>query len=77
MKEYDAKTICTTVIWIATALIFIFGVFKMDWTGETAGGLWMVVAVALAIAAAQATRAVWKSPVPPAEPKTPPNETKI
>jgi cytosine/uracil/thiamine/allantoin permease len=77
MKEHDAKTLCTIVIWIATALIFIFGVFKFNWNGVLAGLLWMMVAAALAAAATKATEAIWKSPIPPEKPKTPPTEPTI
>lgn len=60
MNDNNTKTICTTAIWIATAIIFTFGVFSYHWTGDFAGILWALVAVALAHAALHATRAIWK-----------------
>ena len=47
------------------AFLFIFGFFQFTWKGLIAGILWVLVGLALAIAAAIATRAVWNL-APPA-----------
>jgi len=60
MNDNNTKTICTTAIWIATTLIFIFGVFRFNWNGGFSGILWAMVALALASAATLATKAIWK-----------------
>jgi hypothetical protein len=59
MTTNQTRAICTTVIWAATAGIFVFGVFRFRWQGLGAGFLWAVVAVAIAVAAAAGTWAVW------------------
>ncbi len=64
MTHHSAKTICTTAIWIATAVIFTFGVFRFTWSGALPGFLWSAVALALALAAQKATQSVWKDPAP-------------
>ncbi len=74
MNDNLAKTICTTVIWTATAVIFTFGVFRFDWTGAFSGILWAFVAAVLAMAATKATRAVWKSCPPPPAGTPPPSD---
>jgi hypothetical protein len=42
-------------------IIFVGGVFRLNWNGLAAGILWAVVSTALAIAPAVATWAIWKS----------------
>jgi hypothetical protein len=59
MEDNKARMISTVAIWIATALIFIFGVFRANATGD-ATYLWFLVSLALAISPAIATRAIWK-----------------
>jgi len=36
MNDSNTKAVCTTAVWIATAVIFVFGVFRFNWNG---GGL--------------------------------------
>ena len=74
MNDNQAKTICTTVIWTATAIIFTFGLFRFNWTGAFSGILWAFVGAVLAMAATKATRAVWKSSPPPTCTTPPPAE---
>jgi len=74
MTDNKAKTICTTVVWIATAIIFTFGVFRFNWTGAASGFLWALVACALAVAATKATRAIWNSPLSEQNSVAPANE---
>ena len=64
MNDNLAKTISTVAIWLATALIFVSGICRMNVNGF---GLfiWGVIAVALAIAPAVATHAIWNRPSPP------------
>lgn len=62
MNDYQAKTLSTVAIWIATAVIFVFGVFRMQWDGVLAGMFWMVISLVLAIAPAVATQAIWSRP---------------
>jgi hypothetical protein len=59
MDDNRAKTISTAAIWISTAVLFTFGVFRFTWSGAEAGFLWMIVAMALAGAPAVATCAIW------------------
>jgi hypothetical protein len=59
MHEYNARVVATLGVWFATAAIFIFGVFRMNWTGEIAGVFWMVVALAICGAAGGSTAAIW------------------
>ncbi len=59
MNDNQAKTLSTVAIWIATAVIFVFGVFRMQWDGVLAGMFWMVISLVLAIAPAVATQAIW------------------
>jgi len=61
MNDSSAKVICTTAIWIATAFIFGFGVFRFNYSGAFAGILWAGVSSLLAIAPAFATYAIWNS----------------
>jgi hypothetical protein len=60
MEDNKARVVSTVTIWIATALIFIFGVFQANATGD---GIYVVffIGIALAISPAIATRAIWKS----------------
>jgi len=60
MEDNKARVMSTIAIWIATALIFIFGVFRANATGD-AILLWFIIGIALAISPAIATRAIWKS----------------
>ena len=60
MDNNKAKAVGTVAIWIATALIFIFGVFKCNATGDGMY-LWFFIGIALAISPAIATRAIWKA----------------
>jgi uncharacterized membrane protein len=60
MEDNKARVVSTVAIWIVTALIFIFGVFKCNATGDGIY-LWFFVGIALAISPAIATRAIWKS----------------
>jgi hypothetical protein len=60
MEDNKARVLSTVVVWIATALIFIFGVFNCRATGDGIY-LWFFVGVALAISPAIATREIWKS----------------
>jgi xanthine/uracil permease len=74
MTDNNTKTICTTAVWIATAIIFTFGVFRFNWTGAFSGILWAFVAVALTLAATEATRAIWKHPSSEKTSEAPTNE---
>lgn len=74
MTDSNAKTICTTAVWIATAFIFTFGVFRFNWSGAFSGILWAGVAGALAFAAMEATRAIWKQPSSEKPNEVAPNE---
>jgi hypothetical protein len=58
MNDNLAKTVSTVAIWLATAIIFAGGVCRMNVDGV---GLlaWAVISVALAIAPAVATHAIW------------------
>jgi hypothetical protein len=60
MDDNKARAVSTVAIWGATALIFIFGVFRSNATGDGIY-LWFLVSLALAISPAIATRAIWKS----------------
>ncbi len=62
MNDNQAKTLSTVAIWIATGVIFVFGVFRMQWDGVLAGMFWMVISLVLAIAPAVATQAIWSRP---------------
>ena len=61
MNDNLARTISTVAIWLATAIIFVGGICRMNVDGL---GLlaWMVISLAVAIAPAVATRAVWHRP---------------
>lgn len=60
MEDIEARVLSTVAIWIVTALVFIFGVFKCKAAGDGIY-LWCFVGIALAISPAIATRAIWKS----------------
>ena len=60
MDNNTARVVTTVAIWIVTALIFIFGYFRCNATGE-AIIWWFLIGIALAISPAIATRAIWKS----------------
>jgi hypothetical protein len=60
MNDHSAKMLSTLAIWIATACVFIFGVFRFNWTGVPSGLLWTIVSLAIASGAAVATQAVWR-----------------
>jgi hypothetical protein len=72
MSDNSTKAICTTAIWIATAFIFVFGVFHFNWNGELSGLLWTLVALTLAIVPGMATRAIWRSPASERRSELPP-----
>ncbi len=59
MTTNQTRAICPTVIWVATAGIFVSGAFRFRWQGLGAGFLRAVVAVVIAAAAAAGTWAVW------------------
>lgn len=61
MNDHSAKMLSTVAIWIATACVFIFGVFRFNWNGVPSGLLWTIVSLAIASGAAMATQAVWRS----------------
>lgn len=61
MDDNQAKTISTMAIWIATACIFIFGVFRFSADGFFPVLFWMLTSLALAVAPAVGTQAIWKS----------------
>jgi len=59
MNDNQAKTYSTAAVWVSTALIFVFGVFRMNWEGILGGMFWALIALALAVALAAATQAIW------------------
>jgi len=60
IDDNKARIVSTVAIWIATAVIFVFGVFKCNATGDGIY-LWTIVGLALAISPAVATGLIWKS----------------
>jgi len=61
MDDNNTRIICTLGIWVAVAFTFIFGVFRFSWQGESAGFIWMVVAISICLAAAYGTKAIWSA----------------
>jgi hypothetical protein len=59
MDDNNTRIISTVAVWIATAMIFVFGVFRCNASGDGMY-LWSIVSLALAISPAVATRAIWK-----------------
>ena len=62
MNDNQAKTISTVAIWAATTLIFIFVVRHFSWSDILSGLFLTLIAIALAIAPAAATHAIWNRP---------------
>lgn len=60
IDDNTARVISTVAVWAATAVIFVFGVFHFSATGDGVFW-WFLIALALAICPALATRAIWKS----------------
>jgi hypothetical protein len=60
IDDNATRLFSTIIIWIATAVIFVFGFFRMNVTGV---GLlpWFAIGMALAIGPAVATKEIWKS----------------
>jgi len=56
-----ARTVSTSAIWLASALIFIFGFFQIHMTGDVAIFMWFIIGLVLAGGPACATYAIWKS----------------
>jgi hypothetical protein len=59
MSDATAKAIGTIGIWIATAVILAFGVFRMNWNGDAALLIMFMTVVVVCGAAGISTAAVW------------------
>ena len=70
MSDNAAKTLATTAIWIATALIFVLGVFRVKINGDGPIFFWFIISVVLAAAPALATAKIWSTPAIPGKPPT-------
>jgi hypothetical protein len=55
---HSSRLLSTVAIWIATALIFIFGFCRMNASGAALLP-WFVIGLALALGPAFATAAIW------------------
>ena len=54
-----AKTISTCSIWLGTTVILTLGVFHMNWNGDGAMLLMVLIVVVISGAAGVSTAAVW------------------
>jgi hypothetical protein len=63
VDDNAGRLLSTVSIWIATAVIFVFGFFRMNVSGEGMF-LWFLIGVALAVGPVIATKAIWKSQTP-------------
>lgn len=62
MNSELSKTISTCTIWLATACILTFGVFKLNVNGEIAVLLLLFcMPAAILVAAVMATKVIWAS----------------
>ena len=59
----SSRLLSTVAIWTATALIFILGMCRMNFSG-TAVGAWILISGLLALAPALATAAIWNPKLP-------------
>lgn len=59
MGEDTAKAVGTVGIWVATAVILAFGMFRMNWNGDTAMFMMFMVVILVCGAASISTAAVW------------------
>jgi hypothetical protein len=59
MSEATARAIGTVGIWAATAVILAFGVFRVNWNGDTAMFMMFMVVILICGAASISTAAVW------------------
>ena len=58
MNNDMAKAISISSIWIATAIMFAFGIFQFSWNGDAAIVIMLVVSVAILLASVLSTRAI-------------------
>jgi uncharacterized ion transporter superfamily protein YfcC len=58
MSDNSAKVLSVTAVWISTACLFIFGICKMNWHGNSAIMMMLLVSVVICIAAAYATKKI-------------------
>lgn len=62
MNSELSKTISTCTVWLATACVLTFGVFKLNVNGEVAVFLLLLcMPVAILVAAVVATKVIWAS----------------
>jgi hypothetical protein len=59
VSDQTAKAVGTVGIWIAVAIILAFGVFRMNWNGDVAMLLMVVVVFVICGAAGFSTASVW------------------
>ena len=60
MDSNTSRVVSTSVVWLATSAMFVFGFFRFTVTGG-AVYLWFVIGIAMALAPAIATQAIWKN----------------
>ena len=58
MSDNSAKVLSITAVWISTACLFIFGICKMNWHGNNAIMLMLLVSAVICISAAYATKKI-------------------
>ena len=59
MTEVTARAISTVGIWIATAVILTFGVFRVNWNGDAAMFFMFMIVIIICFAASVSTAAAW------------------
>ena len=59
MTSELAKTISTTAVWVSTAVLTTFGLFRMNFNGELGGFILLLIVVAVFAGATLGTIAIW------------------
>jgi ABC-type maltose transport system permease subunit len=59
MGEGMARAIGTVGIWLAVSIILAFGVFRLNWNGDSAMLILLLIVVMVCTAASISTAAVW------------------
>jgi len=59
MTSELAKTISTSAVWVSTAVLTTFGLFRMNFNGELGGVILLLIVVAVFAGATLGTIAIW------------------
>jgi hypothetical protein len=59
VNDQSSKAVSTVGIWIAVAIVLVFGVFRMNWNGDVAMLLMVLIVIIICGAAGVSTAAVW------------------